>query len=87
VREHPEWFRHRPDGTIRYAENPPKKYQDIYPFDFESEDWRALWRALLEVTVFWVDHGVARSASTTRIPRRSPSGNGSSPACMPASRT
>jgi starch synthase (maltosyl-transferring) len=58
VREHPEWFRHRPDGTIRYAENPPKKYQDIYPFDFESEDWRALWRALLEVTLFWVDHGV-----------------------------
>jgi len=58
VREHPEWFRHRPDGTIRYAENPPKKYQDIYPFDFESDDWRALWRALLEVTLFWVDHGV-----------------------------
>src|SRR5262245_55663507 len=42
VREHPEWFRHRPDGSIRYAENPPKKYHDIYPFDFESEDWRAL---------------------------------------------
>ena len=58
MREHPEWFRHRPDGTIRYAENPPKKYQDIYPFDFDSEDWRALWRALLEVTLFWVDHGV-----------------------------
>jgi len=58
VREHPEWFRHRPDGTIRYAENPPKKYQDIYSFDFDSEDWRALWRALLEVTLFWVDHGV-----------------------------
>ena len=46
VREHPEWFRHRPDGTIKYAENPPKKYQDIYPIDFESEDWRvALGRA------------------------------------------
>jgi len=58
VREHPEWFRHRPDGSIRYAENPPKKYQDIYPFDFESEDWQALWRALLDVTLFWVDHGV-----------------------------
>jgi starch synthase (maltosyl-transferring) len=58
VREHPEWFRHRPDGTIKYAENPPKKYQDIYPFDFESEDWQALWRALLDVTLFWIDRGV-----------------------------
>jgi starch synthase (maltosyl-transferring) len=58
IREHPEWFRHRPDGTIRYAENPPKKYQDIVPFDFESEDWRALWQALLDVTLFWVDRGV-----------------------------
>jgi starch synthase (maltosyl-transferring) len=58
VREHPEWFRHRPDGTIKYAENPPKKYQDIYPLDFESEDWRALWQALLGVTLFWIDHGV-----------------------------
>jgi starch synthase (maltosyl-transferring) len=58
VREHPEWFRHRPDGTIKYAENPPKKYQDIYPFDFDSEDWRALWQALLDVTLFWVERGV-----------------------------
>jgi len=58
VREHPEWFRHRPDGTIKYAENPPKKYQDIYPLDFESEDWPALWRALLDVTLFWTDRGV-----------------------------
>jgi starch synthase (maltosyl-transferring) len=58
VREHPDWFRHRPDGTIKYAENPPKKYQDIYPLDFESDDWRALWQALFEVTMFWVDRGV-----------------------------
>jgi len=58
AREHPEWFRHRPDGSIKYAENPPKKYQDIYPFDFECEDWRALWQALLEVTLFWVHRGV-----------------------------
>jgi starch synthase (maltosyl-transferring) len=58
VREHPEWFRHRPDGTIRYAENPPKKYQDIYPLDFACEDWPALWSELLEVTLFWVRHGV-----------------------------
>ena len=46
VREHPEWFRHRPDGTIKYAENPPKKYQDIYPIDFECDDWKALWDEL-----------------------------------------
>ena len=42
VRAHPEWFKHRPDGSVQYAENPPKKYQDIYPFDFETDDWRAL---------------------------------------------
>jgi len=58
VTEHPEWFRRRPDGTIKYAENPPKKYQDIYPFDFEGVDWRGLWRALLDVTRFWIDRGV-----------------------------
>jgi starch synthase (maltosyl-transferring) len=58
VREHPEWFRHRPDGTIKYAENPPKKYQDIYPLDFACDDWRALWQALLDVTQFWVDRGI-----------------------------
>jgi starch synthase (maltosyl-transferring) len=58
VREHRSWFRSRPDGTVQYAENPPKKYQDIYPFDFESEDWSSLWQALLEVVRFWVDHGV-----------------------------
>jgi starch synthase (maltosyl-transferring) len=58
VREHPEWFVHRPDGTIQYAENPPKKYQDIYPFDFECAAWESLWRELLRVTLFWVDKGV-----------------------------
>ena len=58
VREHPEWFRHRPDGTIKYAENPPKKYQDIYPLDFECADWQSLWQALLEVMRFWCEHGV-----------------------------
>ena len=58
VREHPEWFRHRPDGTIKYAENPPKRYQDIYPFDFGSADWRGLWQALLGVTRFWIDRDV-----------------------------
>jgi starch synthase (maltosyl-transferring) len=58
VREHPEWFRHRPDGTIKYAENPPKKYQDIYPLDFEGPNWQALWHELRDVILFWVSHGV-----------------------------
>lgn len=58
VKEHPEWFRHRPDGSIKYAENPPKKYQDIYPLEFEGPDWQGLWNALLDVFRFWVGHGV-----------------------------
>jgi starch synthase (maltosyl-transferring) len=58
VREHPEWFRHRPDGTIKYAENPPKKYQDIYPLDFECADWQSLWQALLDVMLFLCQRGV-----------------------------
>ena len=58
VREHPGWFRHRPDGSIKYAENPPKKYQDIYPIDFESAEWEPLWNALKDVFLFWIGHGV-----------------------------
>jgi starch synthase (maltosyl-transferring) len=58
VHEHPEWFRHRPDGTIKYAENPPKKYQDIFPLDFESGEQPALWVALRDVFLFWISHGV-----------------------------
>jgi starch synthase (maltosyl-transferring) len=58
LREHPEWFRRRPDGTIQYAENPPKKYQDIYPLDFETDDWRNLWQALHDVIDFWIHRGV-----------------------------
>ncbi|HYW22566.1 MAG TPA: maltotransferase domain-containing protein, partial [Terriglobales bacterium] len=58
VREHPEWFRHRPDGAIQYAENPPKKYQDIYPFDFEGADWRSLWDELRSIFEFWIEQGV-----------------------------
>lgn len=58
VREHPDWFRHRPDGSIKYAENPPKKYQDIYPLDFECQDWRSLWEELKSVVVFWIGHGI-----------------------------
>jgi starch synthase (maltosyl-transferring) len=58
VLQHPEWFRKRPDGTIQYAENPPKKYQDIYPLDFESAQWRELWDELHSVILFWVARGV-----------------------------
>ena len=58
VAKHPEWFKHRADGSIQYAENPPKKYQDIYPIDFESEDWKALWDALAGVFLFWAARGV-----------------------------
>ena len=58
VREHPEWFRARPDGTIQYAENPPKKYQDIYPFDFETSDWEGLWGELKSYFDFWIAQGV-----------------------------
>ncbi|MBA4111717.1 MAG: alpha-1,4-glucan--maltose-1-phosphate maltosyltransferase [Leptothrix sp. (in: Bacteria)] len=58
VKAHPEWFRWRPDGTVQYAENPPKKYQDIYPFNFETEDWRALWQELKSVFDHWIGQGV-----------------------------
>ncbi len=58
VKEHPSWFQLRPDGTIQYAENPPKKYQDIYPFHFESDDWKPLWNELRDVFAFWVGKGV-----------------------------
>ena len=58
VSAHPQWFKHRPDGSVQYAENPPKKYQDIYPFDFESDDWRALWEELKSVVEFWIAQGV-----------------------------
>ncbi|TVQ30278.1 MAG: alpha-1,4-glucan--maltose-1-phosphate maltosyltransferase [Phycisphaeraceae bacterium] len=58
VREHPEWFRKRPDGTVQYAENPPKKYQDIYPFDFETEQWESLWQYLRDVVLHWIGEGV-----------------------------
>jgi starch synthase (maltosyl-transferring) len=58
LREHPEWFHHRPDGTLKYAENPPKRYQDIYNVNWETRDWRALWQALLDVLLEWVGFGV-----------------------------
>ena len=58
VKQHPEWFLKRPDGTIQYAENPPKKYRDIYPFNFECAQWRALWDELKSVFDFWIAEGV-----------------------------
>ena len=72
----PEWFNRRPDGTLKYAENPPKKYQDIYNVNWQSEDWRHLWQALLDVVLFWVTTACASSASTTRTRSRSRSGSG-----------
>ncbi|PYL68142.1 MAG: alpha-1,4-glucan--maltose-1-phosphate maltosyltransferase [Verrucomicrobia bacterium] len=58
VKEHPDWFYKRPDGTIKYAENPPKKYEDIYPLNFRCENWRDLWAELKSVVLFWAGHGV-----------------------------
>ncbi|MBI1728348.1 MAG: alpha-1,4-glucan--maltose-1-phosphate maltosyltransferase, partial [Candidatus Rokubacteria bacterium] len=58
VRQHPEWFHRRPDGTIKYAENPPKKYQDIYPLNFQCREREALWEELRSIVLFWIDQGV-----------------------------
>ena len=58
VTQHPTWFKQRPDGTIKYAENPPKKYEDIYAFDFYSKDWQKIWQEMKRVLLFWIEHGV-----------------------------
>ena len=58
VKEHSEWFRWRPDNTVQYAENPPKKYEDIYPFEFQTEDWQELWKELRSIILFWIEQGV-----------------------------
>ncbi len=58
IKEHPEWFSWRPDGSIQFAENPPKKYEDIVPLDFETESWRELWEELKSIVLFWIDKGV-----------------------------
>ena len=58
VKEHPEWFKWRPDGTVQYAENPPKKYQDVLPINFETENWKELWEELKSIYTFWIDKGV-----------------------------
>jgi len=59
VKQHPEWFKWRPDGTIQYAENPPKKYEDIIPFNFDTPDWHSLWEELKSVVLFWIDNGIS----------------------------
>ncbi|HEY4349015.1 MAG TPA: alpha-1,4-glucan--maltose-1-phosphate maltosyltransferase [Gaiellaceae bacterium] len=56
--EHPQWFQRRPDGTLKYAENPPKRYQDIYNLNFASEDWKGLWQALLDLVLLWAGRGI-----------------------------
>ena len=58
VKEHPQWFKWRPDGTVQYAENPPKKYQDILPIYWETEDYKALWNACLDILMYWIDCGI-----------------------------
>ena len=58
VKEHPDWFYKRPDGTIKYAENPPKKYEDIYPLNFHCENWRDLWAEMKSIVLFWAERGV-----------------------------
>lgn len=58
VKEHPQWFKWRPDGTVQYAENPPKKYQDVLPVNFENDDWKNLWKELKSIVEFWIDKGV-----------------------------
>ncbi len=70
VKAHPDWFRWRPDGSVQYAENPPKKYQDIYPFNFECDDWRGLWAELKSVFDHWIAQGV------THLPRGQPAHQG-----------
>ncbi len=66
VKEHPDWFHMRPDGTIAYAENPPKKYQDIYPLNFWCDDRRRLWEACRDIVLFWI------GARRPDLPRRQP---------------
>ena len=58
VKEHPDWFYSRPDGSIKYAENPPKKYEDIYPINFRCQNWRELWAEMVSIVIFWADRGV-----------------------------
>ena len=74
--EHPEWFQPRPDGTLKYAENPPKRYQDIYNFNWDTPDWQSLSQAWLDVFLHWIEAGIKFYRSTTRTRSRSRSGSG-----------
>ncbi|MCW5558828.1 MAG: hypothetical protein KIT22_13490 [Verrucomicrobiae bacterium] len=58
LRDHPDWFYVRPDGTIKFGENPPKRYEDMYPLNFQCDAWREMWDEMLRIILFWVDHGV-----------------------------
>jgi starch synthase (maltosyl-transferring) len=58
VKDHPDWFYRRSDGTIKFAENPPKKYEDTYPINFDTADWKNLWQEMLQILLFWIEHGV-----------------------------
>lgn len=58
IKDHPDWFYYRPDGTLKYAENPPKKYEDVHPLNFNSADWQGIWREMRDVFIFWAEHGV-----------------------------
>ena len=86
VAEHSEWFRRRPDGTIQYAENPPKKYEDIFPLDFETDAWRPLWEELKSIVLYWAGEGCGFFGSIIRTPSRFHFGNGSSTSSPPLSR-
>ena len=76
LKQHPDWFKLRPDGSIRYSENPPTKYEDIVNPDFFTADGKSLWVALRDVVLFWVDQGVRISGSIIGTPNRFRSGNG-----------
>ena len=86
VKEHPEWFTTRADGSIAYAENPPKKYQDIYPLNFDN-DPAGIYAEMLRIVRLWMATGCGSSASTTRTPSRCSSGNGCSQASTTPTRT
>jgi len=58
IKQYPEWFYHNPDGSIKYAENPPKKYEDVHPLNFECENYRELWNELRDIFLFWIDQGI-----------------------------
>lgn len=87
VKEHPDWFYRRPDGSIKYAENPPKKCEDIYPLNFRCKNWRALWAEMKSIVLFGRTTVCASFGSIIRTPSQLRSGNISLPASKPNIRT